>query len=156
MKTKLFFMILAMQVLPVSLYSQTKFHDVEAIGAWGTVKSIKQTTMGKVSYITFSEDGKLTSDELEEADYDAYGFMRTAIMNIDGLKTIISFQWEDGRVKTTTTTIPSMKMSVKTIMKYNSTGSKLISESSKLRVLFRKPHTQTTYLTAMGIGLAGK
>ena len=126
-------MMFAMNVLPFALHAQMKFHDVEVNNAWGSVKSIETTSMGKTSSITFSKDGKMQSDEMREASYDANGFLESAIMEVGGSTLVMSYQWADGQIKTITTTIPEMKKipPITTKREYNETGSMLISESTE-------------------------
>ena len=97
-------MMIAMLALPFAMQAQTKFHDVEANGAKGPVKSISTSMMGMTRTIEFTEDGQMKSSEISNVVYDENGYLQSATMSMQGQSTDVKYTWEDGRVKSQTTT----------------------------------------------------
>ena len=52
-------LMLAMLATSFAMQAQTKFHDAEAMEAFGNVKSITVSVMGQTQTSTFDESGKL-------------------------------------------------------------------------------------------------
>ena len=68
-------MMIAMLALPFAMQAQTKYHDVEANGAKGPVKSISTSMMGMTRTVEFTEDGQMKSSEISNVVYDENGFL---------------------------------------------------------------------------------
>ncbi|SEE04206.1 hypothetical protein SAMN04487850_0308 [Prevotella aff. ruminicola Tc2-24] len=113
-------MMIAMLALPFAMQAQTKFHDVEANGAKGPVKSISTSMMGMTRTIEFTEDGQMKSSEISNVVYDENGYLQSATMSMQGQSTDVKYTWEDGRVKSQT--INMMGQDIKTTSNYDENG----------------------------------
>lgn len=113
-------MMIAMLALPFAMQAQTKFHDVEANGAKGPVKSISTSMMGMTRTIEFTEDGQMKSSEISNVVYDENGYPQSATMSMQGQSTDVKYTWEDGRVKSQT--INMMGQDIKTTSNYDENG----------------------------------
>ena len=113
-------MMIAMLALPFAMKAQTKFHDVEANGAKGPVKSISTSMMGMTRTIEFTEDGQMKSSEISNVVYDENGYLQSATMSMQGQSTDVKYTWEDGRVKSQT--INMMGQDIKTTSNYDENG----------------------------------
>ena len=85
--------------LPFAMRAQTKYHDVELNEASGAVKTIRTQLMGQDIVITFTEDGKMQREGMTDAKYDANGYMLSAKMSMRGMEVQVSYQWENGKLK---------------------------------------------------------
>ena len=85
--------------LPFAMQAQTKYHDVELNEASGAVKTIRTQLMGQDIVITFTEDGKMQREGMTDAKYDANGYMLSAKMSMRGMEVQVSYQWENGKLK---------------------------------------------------------
>ena len=113
-------MMIAMLALPFAMQAQTKYHDVEANGAKGPVKSISTSMMGMTRTIEFTEDGQMKSSEISNVVYDENGYLQSATMSMQGQSTDVKYTWEDGRVKSQT--INMMGQDIKTTSNYDENG----------------------------------
>ena len=113
-------MMIAMLALPFAMQAQTKFHDVEANGAKGPVKSISTSMMGMTRTVEFTEDGQMKSSEISNVVYDENGYLQSATMSMQGQSTDVKYTWEDGRVKSQT--INMMGQDIKTTSNYDENG----------------------------------
>ena len=113
-------MMIAMLALPFAMQAQTKYHDVEANGAKGPVKSISTSMMGMTRTVEFTEDGQMKSSEISNVVYDENGFLQSATVSMQGQSTDVKYTWEDGRVKSQT--INMMGQEIKTISNYDENG----------------------------------
>jgi len=113
-------MMIAMLALPFAMQAQTKFHDVEANGAKGPVKSISTSMMGMTRTIEFTEDGQMKSSEISNVVYDENGYLQSATMSMQGQSTDVKYTWEDGRIKSQT--INMMGQDIKTTSNYDENG----------------------------------
>ena len=113
-------MMIALLALPFAMQAQTKFHDVEANGAKGPVKSISTSMMGMTRTIEFTEDGQMKSSEISNVVYDENGYLQSATMSMQGQSTDVKYTWEDGRVKSQT--INMMGQDIKTTSNYDENG----------------------------------
>ncbi len=114
------FLMMALLVLPFALHAQAKFHDVEANDAKGAVKSITTSVMGNTQKVTFTEEGKMQQDGLSNVVYDDNGYVKSAEVEAQGMKMTLSYTWENGRVKSQSTSIMGQQMSTTNI--YNEKG----------------------------------
>lgn len=120
MITRLLVMMLVMQAIPFTLKAQAVFHDVEANEALGQVKSIKTSWQGNNNFITFSQEGRMSSDELDDADYDADGYIKTAVLKVGGVTVVQTYEWEHGMIKAVTSAMPSLgNMTTTTTREYD-------------------------------------
>ena len=103
-----------------AMQAQTKFHDPEAMEAFGKVKSITVTVMGHTQTSTFSEDGKLVSGTLSDIVYDADGYAKTAKIEMMGQKLAVEYKWENGKV--VGTSIEAMGQKISTTHTFNDKG----------------------------------
>lgn len=93
-------MMIAMLAIPFAMQAQTKFHDVEANEAKGSVKTMKMDIMGMSQSIEFSEDGKMVNSSLmSDAVYDDNGYLTSVKMSFQGQSTTVKITWENGRMK---------------------------------------------------------
>ena len=93
-------MMIAMLAIPFAMQAQTKFHDVEANEAKGSVKTMKMDIMGMSQSIEFSEDGKMVNSSLmSDAVYDENGYLISVKMSFQGQSTTVKITWENGRMK---------------------------------------------------------
>lgn len=113
-------MLMAMAVLPFAIEAQTKYHDVEANDAKGPVKSITMSVMGNTQMTTFSEDGKMQQEGMKNAVYDENGYLQKAEIEVQGMTIPLSFTWENGRVKSQSTSMMGQQMVTTNI--YNDKG----------------------------------
>ena len=113
-------MMMALLAIPFVMQAQTKFHDVEANDATGSVKSIKSQMMGRDIVINFSKDGKMQREDMSDAKYDANGYLLSAKMNMMGQSVTVTYKWENGRIKSQT--MDMMGQSVTTTRTYNEKG----------------------------------
>ena len=113
-------MMIAMLALPFAMQAQTKYHDVEANGAKGPVKSISTSMMGMTRTVELTEDGQMKSSEISNVVYDENGFLQSATVSMQGQSTDVKYTWEDGRVKSQT--INMMGQEIKTISNYDENG----------------------------------
>jgi len=95
-------MMIAMLAVPFALQAQTKFHDVEANEATGPVKTITMNRMGQDVVIKFSPEGKMQSESMSDAKYDANGYLQSAKNEMRGQQMEVKYTWENGRVKSQT------------------------------------------------------
>ena len=94
------FLMMSLLVLSLGMQAQTKFHDVEANDATGPVKCIKSSVMGHEDVINFSKDGKMESESLKDAQYDANGYLISVKRSMMGNDVTIKYTWENGKIKT--------------------------------------------------------
>ena len=113
-------MMIALLAIPFAMQAQTKFHDVEANEAKGNVKSISMNMMGMTRNIEFSENGKMSSNEITDAVYDENGYIQSAKMSIQGQSGTIKFEWENGRVKAQIINV--MGQDIKSVRNYDEKG----------------------------------
>lgn len=93
-------MMIAMLAIPFAMQAQTKFHDVEANEAKGSVKTMKMDIMGMSQSIEFSEEGKMVNSSLmSDAVYDENGYLTSVKMSFQGQSTTVKITWENGRMK---------------------------------------------------------
>lgn len=92
--------------------AQTKFHDLEANNVKGSVKCIKKMVYGEEMTINFDKDGKMHYKEMSDVKYDANGFIQSCTVDSPFGKSSVTFKWENGRVKTKTTTIDDVELSI--------------------------------------------
>lgn len=93
-------MMIAMLAIPFAMQAQTKFHDVEANEAKGSVKTMKMDIMGMSQSIEFPEDGKMVNSSLmSDAVYDENGYLTSVKMSFQGQSTTVKITWENGRMK---------------------------------------------------------
>lgn len=105
-------MMIALLAVPFALQAQTKFHDVEANEAKGPVAKISQSIMGIEQVTTFTKDGKMQRDGMSDAVYNEEGYLQTAKIEAQGMKMDVSFQWENGMVKSQSMDVMGQKMTV--------------------------------------------
>ena len=113
-------MMIAMLALPFAMQAQTKYHDVEANGAKGPVKSISTSMMGMTRTVEFTEDGQMKSSEISNVVYDENGFLQSATVSMQAQSRDVNYTWEDGRVKSQA--INMMGQEIKTISNYDENG----------------------------------
>ena len=113
-------MMIALLAIPFAMQAQTKFHDVETNEAKGNVKSISMNMMGMTRNIEFSENGKMSSNEITDAVYDENGYIQSAKMSIQGQSGTIKFEWENGRVKAQIINV--MGQDIKSVRNYDEKG----------------------------------
>jgi uncharacterized protein YxeA len=105
-------MMIALLAVPFALQAQTKFHDVEANEAKGPVAKISQSIMGIEQVTTFTKDGKMQRDGMSDAVYNEEGYLQTAKIEAQGMKMDVSYQWENGMVKSQSMDVMGQKMTV--------------------------------------------
>ena len=105
-------MMIALLAVPFALQAQTKFHDVEANEAKGPVAKISHSIMGIEQVTTFTKDGKMQRDGMSDAVYNEEGYLQTAKIEAQGMKTYVSYQWENGMVKSQSMDVMGQKMTV--------------------------------------------
>ena len=92
-------MMMAMLAVSFAVQAQNKFHDVEANEATGPVKTIKMNMMGREQVINFTKEGKMQSEGLTDAVYDAEGFLQSAKRTMmQGQAVEVKYKWENGRI----------------------------------------------------------
>lgn len=96
---KKLFMMIALMAIPFAMQAQTKFHDVEANEATGAVKCIKMNQMGREQVINFTKEGKMQSENMSNAKYDANGYILSNSMEMMGQSIEMKYTWENGRLK---------------------------------------------------------
>lgn len=90
---------MAMLAVSFAVQAQNKFHDVEANEATGPVKTIKMNMMGREQVINFTKEGKMQSEGLTDAVYDAEGFLQSAKRTMmQGQAVEVKYKWENGRI----------------------------------------------------------
>ena len=109
---------LALLAFPFAMQAQTKFHDVEANDAKGAVKSITTSMMGQSQTITFTQDGK--QENLKNATYDENGYLQSAEVEAQGMSLKATYKWENGKIKTQTTSAMGQEMPMNYV--YNDKG----------------------------------
>ena len=116
---KKYFVMLSLLAMVFAAQAQTKFHDVECNDAKGPVKSItvkQKNIMGEVSVVMkFTQDGKLSDCEgtvISDAVYDQNGYLLSCVTATNGDKVNVSYEWEEGRVKTQISKVGSFEMKV--------------------------------------------
>jgi len=95
-------MMAVLLTMPFALQAQTKFHDVEANEATGSVKSISMDMMGRPMVVTFTQDGKMQREGMSDMVYDDNGYLQSAKIEMRGQQMTIGYKWENGRVKSQT------------------------------------------------------
>jgi hypothetical protein len=130
---KKYFVMLSLMAMVFAAQAQTKFHDVECNDAKGPVKSItvkQKNIMGEVRVVMkFTQEGKLSDSEgtvISDAMYDNNGYLLSCVTATNGDKVNVSYEWEEGKVKTQTSSIGNIVMKV--INNYDENG--LISSAS--------------------------
>lgn len=113
-------MMMAMLAVSFAMQAQTKFHDVEANEATGPVKCIKTDMMGRVQVIDFTKEGKMQSEDISDAVYDADGYMQSAKMSVQGMSTTVKYTWKDGRIASQAMEVMGQEMVTK--VTYNDKG----------------------------------
>lgn len=113
-------LMFAMLATSFAMQAQTKFHDAEAMEAFGNVKSITVSTMGQSQTSTFSEDGKLISGTLSDIVYDADGYAKSAKMEMMGQKIAVEYKWENGKV--VGTSVEAMGQKINSTRTFNDKG----------------------------------
>ena len=112
------FLMLALLVIPFAMQAQTKFHDVEANDAKGAVKSITVSMMGQTQKHTFTQEGK--EENLKNAVYDENGYLQSAEIEAQGMSVKVTYKWENGKIKTQTSTMMGQEMPMNFV--YNDKG----------------------------------
>lgn len=126
---------LAMLATTVGLMAQTKYHDVEANDAKGPVKSIVETVMGQESTTNFTPEGQMQKAEITDMVYDENGYLKSAKVEIQGMKMDVKYTWKNGRVAGNSMDMMGQEMS--TTITYNEQGvptSTTISVAGQLMV----------------------
>lgn len=113
-------MMIALMAIPFALQAQTKFHDVELNEASGPVKTMVVNVMGHNQTINFSKEGKMQSNEITDAVYDADGFLKSAKMSMMGQTMPVTYTWENGKPATRSMEAMGQKMVIK--YTYNEKG----------------------------------
>ena len=113
-------MMLALMAIPFAMQAQTKFHDVEANDLKGAVKKMTTSMMGREQVYEFSEDGKMKTANMSNAVYDENGYIQSAEMEAQGMKIAVKYQWENGRVKSQSSSIMGQDMTTTNV--YNDKG----------------------------------
>jgi len=122
-------MMVALLAAPFALQAQTKFHDVEANEATGPVKCIKMNRMGQEQVINFTPEGKMSSEGMTDAVYDANGYLQSAKTSMRGQEMPVKYTWENGRVKSQTMSMMGNEFTV--TYTYNEKGA-LASQSMNM------------------------
>ena len=92
-------MMMAMLAVSFAMQAQTKFHDVEANEATGPVKSITTNMMGRDVTVNFTKEGKMQSESITDAKYDADGYLVSAKREMmQGQSVEMKYKWENGRI----------------------------------------------------------
>ena len=92
-------MMLAMLAVSFAVQAQSKFHDVEANEATGPVKSISMNMMGRDQVVNFTKEGKMQSEGITDAVYDAEGYLQSAKRTMmQGQSVEVKYKWENGRI----------------------------------------------------------
>ena len=92
-------MMMAMLAVSFAAQAQTKFHDVEANEAKGAVKSISTNMMGRDQVVNFTKEGKMQSEGMSDAVYDAEGFLQSVKRTMmQGQPVEVKYKWENGRI----------------------------------------------------------
>ena len=91
-------MMTAMLAVSFIALAQSKFHDVEANEATGPVKSISMNMMGHDMVVNFSNEGKMSSQDMTDAVYDADGFLQSVKRSMMGQSIEVKYKWENGRI----------------------------------------------------------
>ena len=91
-------LLLALLALPFAMQAQTKFHDAEVNEAHGPVKKISMNLMGRDQVTTFTQDGKMSREDISDAVYDENGYIQSAKMSIRGESVDVSYKWENGKL----------------------------------------------------------
>lgn len=109
---KKYFVMLSLLAMVFAAQAQTKFHDVECNDAKGPVKSItvkQKNIMGEVRVVMkFTQEGKLSDSEgtvISDAMYDKNGYLLSCVTATNGDKVNVSYEWEEGKVKTQTSKV---------------------------------------------------
>ena len=114
-------MMIAMLALPFAMQAQTKFHDADINEAQGAVKKITQYMMGREQVINFTKEGKMESNGISDAKYDANGYLQSAKREaMQGQQIEIKYKWENGRIVSQTINMMGNDMVIK--YKYNDKG----------------------------------
>lgn len=103
-------------MLSLGMQAQTKFHDVEANGATGSVKCIKSRDYT----INFSKDGKMEREGFKDAKYDANGYLISVTLSSRDNDIPIKYTWENGKIKTESMSM--MGKDMVTTFTYNEKG----------------------------------
>jgi len=91
-------MMMAMLAVSFAVQAQSKFHDVEANEATGSVKSISTNMMGRDIVINFTQEGKMQGEGISDAVYDAEGYLQSVKRTMMDQAIEVKFKWENGRV----------------------------------------------------------
>lgn len=114
-------MMMAMLAIPFAIQAQTKYHDAEMNEAFGPVKSISTSVMGRAQVTTFTQDGKMQQEGMSDAVYDDEGYIQSAKLSMmQGQETTIKYKWEDGKVVSQTMNMMGRDMTIK--YTYNEKG----------------------------------
>ena len=120
-------LMLALMAIPFAMQAQTKFHDVEANEATGSVKKIVSNVMGREQVINFTKEGKMDREGTSDAVYDAEGYLQSAKMVfMQGQEVTVKYKWENGKI--VSQTMNMMGRDVTTKRTYNDKGA-VASES---------------------------
>ena len=106
-------MMLAMLTVSFAMQAQTKYHDVEANECTGPVKKLVVNVMGREQTITFSKDGKMTSDVVSDAVYDENGYLLSVKRSMMQGQTVpVKYTWKDGKIVSQTMEMMGREMTI--------------------------------------------
>lgn len=109
-----------MLAVSFAVQAQTKFHDVEANGATGPVKSISRIVNGEQVIFHFTKEGKQVDEMISDAVYDDNGYLKSLKRSVMGQKFTEVYTWENGKVISQTIDAMGQKMVFKRT--YNEKG----------------------------------
>jgi hypothetical protein len=113
-------MMTVMLAVSIVALAQSKFHDVEANEATGPVKSISTNMMGQDMVVNFSKEGKMSSQDMSDAVYDAEGFLLSVKRSMMGQTVELKYKWGNGRIVSQTMNMMGREVVVK--FTYNDKG----------------------------------
>lgn len=116
------FCMLALLAGTMTMFAQAKFHDIEFNEASGPVKCIKTSVMGQQQTFNFTQDGKMQSDVMSDAVYDADGYIQSATMSFQGQSMPVKYKWENGKLVSQTMSMMGNDMEMK--ITYNDKGAR--------------------------------
>ena len=103
-------MMMAMLAVSFAAQAQSKFHDVEVNEATGPVKSISQNMMGHEQVVNFTKEGKMQSEDISNAVYDAEGYLQSVNRSAQGMTIEVKYKWENGRVVSQSMSVMGQEM----------------------------------------------
>lgn len=114
--------MLALLAGTMTMFAQTKFHDLEFNEVTGPVKCIKSSVMGQSQTTTFTQDGKMQREGMTDVVYDADGYIQSAAMDMRGQKMPMKFKWENGKLVSQIMSMMGNEMEIK--ITYNDKGAR--------------------------------